>query len=416
MNILVIGAGVIGVTTACELKRQGHEVTVIERRDQAAGGASHANGCFLSAAHSNPWGEAGLPTMAIRSFFQSDSPIGFKLNFSASQISWLWGMLRQCSTKQYVRNRDRMVPLSRYSRQRLDDIEQYTGVRQYGRRDAGSLVLFRDPAKVEGASHHAQALHDMGFDAQWLSPDEVRELEPGLKEAKGPLAGGLLVRDDSSGDCQVFTSDLMRWNQEQGVRFVQSQAITRVEVAGGRVQAVCAGDQRFTADAYVFATGSETGRLLNKLFRVPVYPVKGYSFTAPLANLDVAPRRAVLDDGSKLAIARFDDHIRVAGVAEVSDDLTIQRRRTKQIMDIYSQWYPRAADLTQAKFWTGLRPMTPDGTPIIGTTPIANLYLNTGQGTYGWTMAAGSASLLADIVSGRKPALNPANYALTRRN
>jgi D-amino-acid dehydrogenase len=414
MHILVIGAGVTGAATACAPRRQGHEVTVIEREAQAAQATSLANGGFLSAAHCAPWAAPGVPALAARSLFQADAPVGFKPDFSLRQLRWLWAMLRQCNAGSFARNRERMVRLGQYSRKCLDEVQQHTGVR-CERRDAGSLLIFREADRATAAQGHERVLQGMGFDARWLGRDEVLALEPALSAASAPIASAIHVSDDASGDCELFTRHLMDWNEAQGVRFVRSQAVSRIEVAGGRIQCLYAGEQRHAADAYVFAAGCATGPLLRRFFNVPVYPVKGYSFTVPVAREDAAPRRAVLDDGSKLAIARFDGRIRVAGVAEVAGDgLSISQRRCAQLVDAFAQLYPQAADTAQARFWCGLRPMTPDGTPIIGATPIANLYLNTGQGTYGWTMACGSAALLADLISGRKPALDAASYALAR--
>lgn len=418
MHIIVIGAGVIGATSAYALRRRGHDVTVIEQQTQAAQGTSQANGGFLSAAHCAPWAAPGVPRMAIKSLFDRNAPFGWKPTVSLGQMKWLRAMLAQCSGEKFALNRQRMVRLGIYSRACLQELEQFTHIRSE-RRDTGSLVVMRHSAQTSAGQRHAEGLRAMGFDAQWLERDATLALEPGLNHAKVPVAGGIFVSDDASGDCELFTQRLMEWNEAQGVQFLRAATVAPLQIEhsapGSSLQAIWIDGRKLQADAYVLATGCATPALLRPLMPVPVYPVKGYSLTVPVLDDARAPQRAVLDDGSKLAIARFDQRIRVAGVAEVAGfDLSLTPHRCQHLVDGLESLYPGASQLAQVEYWAGLRPMTPDGTPIISATPLKNLYLNTGHGTYGWTMASGSASLLADLISSNATTLTPGNYAWPR--
>ena len=419
MHIIVIGAGVIGATSAYALRRRGHDVTVIEQQPQAAQGTSQANGGFLSAAHCAPWAAPGVPRMAAKSLLDRDAPFGWKPgSLSLSQVKWLRAMLAQCTSEKFALNRQRMVRLGIYSRACLQELEQFTGVTSE-RRDTGSLLVMRQSAQASAGQRHAEGLRAMGFDARWLEREATLALEPGLSHAKVPVAGGIFVSDDASGDCELFTQRLMQWNEAQGVQFLRAATVAPLQVEHGaqgtRLQAIWVDGRKLQADAYVVAAGCATPALLRTLMPVPVYPVKGYSLTVPVLDEARAPLRAVLDDGSKLAIARFDQRIRVAGVAEVAGfDLSLSPHRCQQLIEGLENLYPGAAKMAQVEHWAGLRPMTPDGTPIVGATPLKNLYLNTGHGTYGWTMASGSASLLADLITDQAAALPAGHYAWPR--
>ena len=414
MHVIVAGAGIIGTTTAYALATRGCEVTVMDLAAHPAQGASQANGGFLSAAHCAPWAAPGVPGMALKSLWQPDAPFGFQPDFSLRQLRWLWAMYRQCNAGSFTDHRNRMMRLGVYSRKCLDDWQQHTAI-ACERRNQGSLLVFQDDAKVQGGQRHTQSLSDLGFDAHWLDKNAVLEIEPGLAHASTAIAGGIMVSDDASGDCEQFTQGLMQWNQSHGVGFVGNANISGFQMRGGQVQGLLVNGELHQADAYVVATGAASQQLVRPLFDLPVYPVKGYSFTAPVRDAERAPQRAVLDDVSKLAIARFAHRVRVAGVAEIAgDNLSLSTRRCQQLIKRFERLYPDAADLGQAQFWCGLRPMTPDGTPVIGATPVPGVYLNTGHGTYGWTMSCGSARLLADLMLGQSSPLRAQDYALSR--
>ena len=413
MHVIVIGAGIIGTTTAYALQRRGHSVTLVERQSRPARGTSHANGGILSAAHCAPWAAPGVPRMALQSLFKSNASFGWKPTLSLHQMQWLRAMLAECNSSSLTRNRARMVALGVYSRQCLNQLEQETGL-QAERLNTGSVVVMHDPAQKAGGQRHAEALTAMGFNAQWLDKAALLALEPGLAHSNAGVAGGIWVQDDGSGDCELFTRRLMQRNQEQGVQFLHSTTVQAL-ASDTRVTGVKLDEQTLQADAYVVAAGNDSPALLRKICRLPVYPVKGYSMTLPVADAERAPRRVVLDDANKLAIARFEQRIRVAGVAELAGfDTRLQAHRCQQLLQDFEHLYPGAGDVRQASFWAGLRPMTPDGTPIVGGTPLPNLYVNTGHGTYGWTMASGSAELLADLMTRTNTSLPASHYAWPR--
>jgi D-amino-acid dehydrogenase len=407
-RVAVIGAGVIGVTTAHALRADGHEVTLLEAGPAAAGGASHANGGILSAAFCAPWAMPGLPRQALAALLDREAPFRWRPDGSVAQLRWMRELLANCDAAQFARHRARMVRLALWSRACLRGMAAETGV-AFDLREHGVLHLFRRALAAAVVRQRLNELRAYGIDARWCEPDQVRALEPALSGA----AWALHVRDDASGDCERFVQGLLAWNQARGLRFetgVQVDAL-EFEDGGRRLRAVRAGPDRWEADAFVFAAGVDTARLLRPYLRLPVVPVKGYSVSAPLAG-NSGPQCAVIDDASKLAVARLGDRVRLAGMAEVvGHDRRIDRARCDQLARQYEALYGPLTGEGRSQ-WAGLRPMTPDGTPVIGVTAIEGLYLNTGHGTYGWTLACGSARLLADVLAGRPAALNPDNYAL----
>ncbi|MBP8780173.1 MAG: D-amino acid dehydrogenase [Alicycliphilus sp.] len=418
MKVVVLGSGVIGVTTAYYLARAGAEVTVIDRQDGPALDTSFANAGQVSFGYSTPWGAPGIPMKALKWMFEKHAPLSIRPDGSLFQLRWMAQMLRNCSTERYAVNKERMLRLSNYSRQCIAQLRADTGI-EYEGRQAGTLQLFRSQKQVDQAQRDIAVLQECGIDYELLDPQGVARAEPALARAGATIAGGLRLPADETGDCFKFTNQLAQMAEALGVKFRFGTAVDWLLFDGqGAVNGVqLSGPQRevVKADRYVLAMGSYSrDLLLSSGLDIPVYPVKGYSLTIPIRDEALAPVSTVLDETYKIALTRFDNRIRVGGMAELSGfdkNLRPQRRATLEM--VTSQLFP-GGDLARAEFWTGLRPMTPDSTPIVGRTPHKNLFLNTGHGTLGWTMACGSGRLLADIVSGKATEISTEGLSVDR--
>ncbi|MEY3944843.1 MAG: hypothetical protein RL697_856 [Pseudomonadota bacterium] len=420
MKVVVLGAGVIGTTTAWALARQGAEVTVIERQPGAALETSYANAGQVSPGYSTPWAAPGIPLKAMKWLFQRHAPLAIRLDGSWFQMRWMAHMLANCSASRYTINKERMMRLSEYSRDCLRNWRAEVGL-HYDERSAGTLQLFRTQAQLDAAQRDVEVLQACGVPFELLDRTGVIRAEPGLAHASASFCGGLRLPNDETGDCHQFTSQLATKATELGVKFLYGQSVSHLQHDGQHLQGITLADQTtLHADRYVLAAGSYSRDLLLPLgLDIPVYPVKGYSLTLPITNDALAPQSTVLDETYKIAVTRLGDRIRVGGMAELGGfDLRLNPRRRQTLEKVTRELFA-GGDLSQAEFWTGLRPMTPDGTPLVGATPLSNLYLNTGHGTLGWTMACGSAQVLADQIMGVQPAINTegldmGRYALKR--
>ncbi len=415
MKIVVLGAGVIGVTSAWYLARAGHEVTVIDRQPAAALETSFANAGEISPGYASPWAAPGIPLKALKWMFQEHAPLIVQPRPDWAKISWLARMLMNCTTSAYAVNKSRMVRLAEYSRDCLIELRSETGI-SYDERTQGTLQLFRTEKQVAAAEKDIAVLKADGVPFEVLDADACVKAEPGLAAARGKIAGGLRLPGDETGDCFKFTQSLARMAETQGVTFRHGVSIDRLEAEGDRIVAVHTSEGRVTADAFVVALGSYSPMLVREFgIRLPVYPVKGYSITVPIVDEARAPVSTVMDETHKIAITRLGDRIRVGGMAEIAGfDLSLRSKRQATLTHSVEDLFGGAGDQSRASFWCGLRPMTPDGTPIIGRSPMANLFLNTGHGTLGWTMAAGSGRVLADIVSGRQAEIDTAGLGYSR--
>lgn len=415
MKIIVLGSGVIGVTAAYYLNRAGHEVTVVDRQPAAAMETSFANAGEISPGYAAPWAAPGVPLQAIRWLLMRHGPLVVRPKADARMWSWIAMMLRNCTAARYAINKRRMVRLAEYSRDCLRALRQETGIR-YEERTLGTLQVLRTQRQVDAVAADIEVLRQYGVAYELLDRDGCARAEPALAMVREKLAGGLRLPGDETGDCHLFTQGLARLAGGQGVRFLHDVAIEALQVSGDRVESVVTSSGRLAAEAYVVALGSYSPLLLRPLgIRLPVYPVKGYSITVPITDADAAPVSTVMDENYKVAITRLGDRVRVGGTAELAGyDLTLRPSRRAALEFVVNDLFPRAGDTRQASFWCGLRPMTPDGTPVLGPTPLRNLYLNTGHGTLGWTMACGSGRVLADLLSGRKPEIETADLALSR--
>ena len=410
MKVVVLGGGVIGVTTAWALARQGAEVTVLERQPEVALETSFANAGQVSPGYSTPWAAPGIPLKALRWLCQQHAPLAIRPDGTLFQWRWMAAMLANCSAGRYAVNKERMMRLSEYSRDCLRAWRAETGI-AYDERCGGTLQLFRTQAQLDAAARDVAVLQDCGVPFELLDAAGVGRAEPALARASAPIAGGLRLPNDETGDCHRFTRQLAERARALGVQLRTGCRVQRLAHDGCRITgvhlAVAQGQpQQIQADRYVLAAGSYSRALLQPLgLDIPVYPVKGYSLTIPLRDPSLAPQSTVLDETYKIALTRLGDRLRVGGMAELAGfDLRLNPRRRATLEKVTQELFP-CGDLAQAQFWTGLRPMTPDGTPLVGATPLENLFLNTGHGTLGWTMACGSAQLLADLISGRQPAI-----------
>ncbi|APA84182.1 D-amino acid dehydrogenase [Paraburkholderia sprentiae WSM5005] len=414
MRVVVLGSGVVGVTSAYYLARAGHEVTVIDREAGPALETSFANAGQISPGYASPWAAPGVPLKALKWMFQKHAPLAIRLDGTAFQLQWMWQMLQNCTAARYAVNKGRMVRLAEYSRDCLQALRADTGIRYEGR-TGGTLQVFRTQQQFDGAAKDIAVLQEANVPYELLTADELARAEPALGAVSHKLTGGLRLPGDETGDCQMFTTRLAALAEELGVKFRYNTSVDALAMAGGRVAGVQCGGELVRADSFVVALGSYSTRFLDGIVKIPVYPLKGYSITAPIVNAAAAPVSTVLDETYKIAITRFDDRIRVGGMAEiVGFDKSLRNARRETLELSVNELFPGGGDTSKATFWTGLRPMTPDGTPIVGRTPVPNLFLNTGHGTLGWTMSCGSGQLLADLMSGKQPAIRADDLSVHR--
>ncbi|BAX60174.1 D-amino acid dehydrogenase [Burkholderia stabilis] len=414
MRVVILGSGVVGVASAYYLARAGHEVTVIDREAGPALETSFANAGQISPGYAAPWAAPGVPLKAVKWMFEKHAPLAIRLDGTRFQLQWMWQMLRNCTTERYAVNKGRMVRLAEYSRDCLQALRADTGI-QYEGRTGGTLQLFRTQQQLDGAAKDIAVLQEANVPFELLSPAELKNAEPALAAVSHKLTGGLRLPGDETGDCQLFTTRLAALAESLGVKFRYNTPIDSLAIAGGKIAGVQCGSETVRADAYVVALGSYSTSFISNLMKIPVYPLKGYSITAPIVNEAAAPVSTVLDETYKIAITRFDQRIRVGGMAEiVGFDKNLRAARRETLEMCVNDLFPGGGDTSKATFWTGLRPMTPDGTPIVGRTPVSNLFLNTGHGTLGWTMSCGSGQLLADLISGKKPAIQADDLSVHR--
>ena len=407
MRVLVLGGGVIGISSAYYLAKAGHEVTVIDRQSGVGLETSFANAGQVSPGYSAPWAGPGLPLKAIKWLFMRHRP--FVIWPQADPAFWRWGlaMLRNCTARRYERNKAWMVGIAEYSRDCLRDLRRNASI-DYDERSLGTLQLFRNQQQLDSTSSDIAILQRYGVPFELLDRTGCVAREPGLSQVREKIIGGLRLPGDETGDCFKFTQRLADLAAGIGVQFRYGERIDTLLHDGRRMTGIRTQSGNITADSYVLALGSYSPLLLQPLgIRLPVYPVKGYSLTAKLLDNSKAPVSTIMDETHKVAVTRLGERIRVGGTAELAGyNLRLRQPRRRALEHVLTDLFPGGGDVASATFWTGLRPMTPHGAPIIGSTRYANLYLNTGHGTLGWTMAAGSGRVLADIVSGRRPEID----------
>lgn len=415
MKVIVLGAGVIGVTTAYYLSKLGCDVTVLDRQPGPGLETSFANAGEVSPGYSSPWAGPGLPLKAVGWMLDRYGPLVLRPQINVALVRWSIQMLRNCTSRRYAVNKARMVGVAEYSRDCLRALRTETGI-HYDERSRGTLQLFRKQSQLDAVGSDIEVLRQYNVPFEVLDRDGCVRAEPGLGKVRELFVGGLRLPGDETGDCHLFTTNLERIATTEGVRFVYGETIGRIDATAGAVTRVVTNKQSFIADAYVVALGSFSPLLLRPLdIDIPVYPVKGYSITVPMIDDGGAPQSTVMDETYKVAITRLGDRIRIGGTAEVGDyNIRLNDRRRAVLDRSLGELFPQGGDLSRSTFWSGLRPMTPDGPPIIGPTHLGNLYLNTGHGTLGWTMACGSGRIIADQIMGRSTDIPADDLALTR--
>jgi D-amino-acid dehydrogenase len=416
MKVIVLGAGIIGISTAWYLLEEGHEVTVVDRQPDAALETSFANGAQISVSFCEPWANAGAPLKVLKWLLRDDSPLLFRPKLDVHQ--WRWGLafLGQCSDAAFERNVAQLVALGRYSHESLKALVASTGI-EYQRLERGILHFFSSAADLDAGAAGAELMRRHGVDRRVLSREQVIAIEPALAAYGTKLHGGTYTPSDESGDARVFTQALARRCAARGATFLYGQAIDALEAVGGRIATVRVTDratgerQALRADAFVAALGAYTAPLLRPLgVALPIYPAKGYSATLKLKQPERASVVSMIDDARKIAISRLGDRVRIAGTAELAGydtrlDSATAKVRCAALVQRYEELFPGVADLSEPSFWTGLRPSTPTNIPVIGRSTLRNLWINAGHGTLGWTHGAGSGRALAELMSGKRPAL-----------
>ena len=430
MNVVVLGAGLLGVTSAYFLRQQGHDVTVVDRQATPAAETSFANGGQISVSHAEPWANPSAPLKVLQWLGQEDAPLLFRLR--ADMRQWLWGLqfLRECTPARTRHNIAQIVRLGTYSRDTLQQLRRERGI-AYDERTQGILHFYTSQKEFDGAEAPAAQMRELGCDRRVISADEAVRIEPALRHIRPQLAGATYTAEDESGDANRFARELVKRCEADGVRFLMSHTVTALREAGGAIDHVEATDsegrfQRLRADAYVLAMGSLSPVYAKPLgLALPIYPAKGYSVTMPVKDASMAHQVSLTDDEYKLVFSRLTtqeapgkpgaDRLRIAGTAELNGyDRDLNRVRCEAIVRRVEQLFPGAGDASQAQFWTGLRPATPSNVPIIGRSKLPNLFLNTGHGTLGWTHACGSGKSIARIVSGLKPEVDFAFAGMAR--
>lgn len=415
MKVVVLGAGVVGVTTAYYLAKAGHEVEVIERQPGAALETSYANAGEISPGYASPWAAPGIPTKALKWLFNAHGPLVIRPQLDPKMYSWMLQMLRNCTPAAYAVNKARMVVIAEYARDCLRALRAETGI-AYDERAMGTLQLFRTQKDIDHAADDIKVLKQYGVPFELLDKAGCIAAEPALARAPAAIAGGLRLPNDETGDCQMFTTRLAEMAAALGVNFRYGTDINAIRHEGGRVSGIDTSAGLITGDRYVVSLGSFTPFLLRPLgIEAPIYPVKGYSLTIPVVDPAGAPVSTVLDELYKVAITRLGDRIRIGGMAELSGYQRVLLKARRETLEMsVNDLFPTGGKMTDEFFWTGLRPMTPDSTPIIGPTRYGNLFINSGHGTLGWTMSCGSARLISDIVSGVKPEIEARDFAIAR--
>lgn len=415
MKVVILGAGVVGVASAYYLAEAGHEVTVIDRQPGPALETSFANAGEVSPGYASPWAAPGIPMKALRWLLMEHAPLILRPKLDMAMMRWVLAMLRNCTESRYALNKSRMVRLAEFSRDELIALRQRLGI-EYDQRSMGTLQLFRTEKQLAASAGDIAVLQSYDVPHELLDRDGCIRAEPGLAASRGHFVGGLRLPNDETGDCRIFTTALAGWLAANGVTFYYDTHIEGLDRDANGIRAVRTAAGEMRGDAYLVALASHSPALLRPLgIRLPVYPVKGYSITLPVADADRAPVSTLLDESYKVAITRLGSRIRVGGMAEISGFNTdLPPRRQATLQHVLNDLFPGAAADADANFWSGLRPMTPDGTPVVGATSIPNLYLNTGHGTLGWTMACGSGRLAASLIGGTPPPIDPTGLGLAR--
>ena len=415
MKVIVLGGGIIGVTNAYYLAKEGHDVTIIDRQSSAGLETSFANAGQISPGYSTPWAAPGVPKKAIKWILSQYAPLIVSFKPEWDKIKFIARMFANCNKKSYAINKDRMLRLSEYSRLCLLDLHKELNI-DYDFQSKGTLQIFRTEAQLKASENDIAILEENNVPYELLDAKGCVAVEPELNDVKADIVGGLRLVNDMTGDCFKLITQLTDKCKDLGVKFQFDTCINKLNAKNGKISSISTDAGVFTADKYIMALGCYSTKLLKEVgINSPVYPVKGYSLTLPVINEAAAPTSTIMDETYKVAVTRLGNRIRIAGIAELTGyDLSIGEKQRGTVNHVISNLFPKGTDLTEDNAWCGLRPMTPDGTPLIGKTNISNLYLNTGHGTLGWTMSFGSARVCTDIVCDKEPQIKSDYYSINR--
>lgn len=413
MRAVVMGAGIVGVTTAYELLRDGHEVVVLERESGPAEFTSYANAGLFAPGHAYAWSSPAAPKMLLRSLWRNDQALRFRPSLDPALWRWMVKFLGECTAERAAANTSRKARLCNYSLSVFKETMGNTDIPHDGR-NGGLLFLYRSPGAFEAAAVKSKILSDNGCVLETVDADGAARLDPALAPVKGQFAGALYAPDDRSGDCRKFAQNMTNWLAERGVTFKFGTTVTGFDVTGNEIGAVITDKGRESADAYVLSLGVYSPHLSRQLgVDLPIYPVKGYSVTVPVAGRNNTPRIGGVDEENLVAYCPLGDRMRVTATAEFSGyDRSHRPSDFRTMLAVMRKLFPDGADYDRPEYWAGLRPMTPQGTPILGRGRQRNLWYNTGQGHMGWTMSHGAARITADLIAGRKPAIDLAGMTV----
>ncbi|MBM3597494.1 MAG: D-amino acid dehydrogenase [Alphaproteobacteria bacterium] len=414
MKVVVLGCGIVGVTTAYYAARDGHEVIVIDRQSGAAMETSFSNAGMIAPGHAYTWASPRAPKILWQSLFRDDTSLRLKLVPDPYMWLWCWKFLQECTAERAAINTAHKLRLCRYSQSSLQALVAELGV-DYHRMTGGAIYMYRDPALFEAGVRNTKVLTDNGLTLKPIDPDKVVELEPALANTKGQMAGAIYCPTDESGDCHVFAQKLAQHCAEKlGVRFHWNTSIRRIHAAGDRIEKVETDRGDFTGDAYVMALGSYAPKVARGIgLSLPIYPVKGYAVTIPIGGKNGAPRLPGVDEQNLVAWSRMGDRLRLTATAEFAGyDTSHKPADFAHMLKVAQALFPDGAEYDKPFMWAGLRPMTPKGTPILGASKHRNLWLNAGQGHMGWTMSFGSSRVVCDLLAGRKPAIDTTGLTL----
>lgn len=415
MKVIIIGAGVIGVTSAYFLAKAGCEVTVLDRRSAVALETSFANAGQISPGYSSPWAAPGIPLKAMKWMLSKHSPLVLRPQVDVNQWRWMISLLANCTAEAYQRNKSRMVRVAEYSRDVLSELRAEHQL-DFAHGTSGTLQVFRSEAQLNGMLKDVQVLQQFGVPHEVLTPEGCAVAEPGLARVRDKIVGGLRLPDDQTGDCRRFTAGLAKVAADMGVTFRFGVEVYELMVSHGQIAGLDTSEGDLFAHSYLLAAGPHSAALAQQAeIRLPIYPVKGYSIDVPIADADSAPRSTLMDETYKVAITRLGDKVRVGGTAEVSGyGGKLHRSRMNTLVHSFTDLFPDAGTPDPDSLWRGMRPMTPDSTPIIGPTRYPNLFLNTGHGTLGWTMSCGSAKVLSHLMLGDPTEIEAGDLGVSR--
>lgn len=406
MKAIVLGAGIVGITTAYELNREGHDVTVIDREALPASFTSYGNAGLFAPAHSYAWSSPAAPKILMKSLWRNDQALRFRPNLDPAFWSWMWRFWNQCTAEKAALNTTRKVRLSNYSQQVFHETLARTPIKFDGRQD-GLLYFYRNKSVFETAAAKSEILQKNGCPIETLDVAGVIAKEPALEHVKGEIAGGLFAKNDESGDCRLFARNMGEWLKQQGVKFQFGTTIQGFDIEGDRIAGVITDKGKVMGDIYVLSLGIYSPHIARQLgVDLPIYPVKGYSITVPIGGRNNPPRIGGVDEENLTAYCPMGDRMRVTATAEFAGYSNAHKPEDfRHMLKVIKTLFPDGADYSKIEYWAGLRPMTPEGTPILGQGRHKNLWYNTGQGHMGWTMSHAGARITADLVAGRKPGI-----------